>query len=228
MGIEACTSEHAGTPLRSRAAALLVLNWLAGSPAPAAGAAECTVPKPGGFTLADSIALAAGPGLPRRVLDAAIELWAACANYGSSFPRLVQGTSGSRVIQIESATAPVGNRCGSFSASSIRLHGVARAGGRTVFCDAPVRILAHEIGHALGLADAPDGEVCRDHIMAHTFHGPEQRRRVQPSECQAVGQRWLTPAEHEVVDRLVNQWNEAGRHHRVGSSPLGEQGALDK
>jgi hypothetical protein len=29
---------------------------------------------------------------------------------------------------------------------------------------------------------------------------------VEPSECQAVGQRWLTPGELLVRDRLITQW----------------------
>jgi hypothetical protein len=141
------------------------------------------------------------------LLEAAIDLWTTCANYGSGFPRLVTGTRGNRVIRIESASRVEGNRCGSFAANTIRLHAVARDGARVVPCSPSDRVLAHEIGHALGLADAPPVESCRDHIMAPAFHPRDAGRLVKPSECQAVGQRWLTPEEHDAQERLIIQWS---------------------
>ena len=175
----------------------------------------CTVAKSSDTTLAGTIALEPDPDLPPDLVEAAIELWTACANYGSGFPRLVAGTRGSRVIRIEPASRVEGNRCGSFAASTIRLHAVARDGARVVPCTPPDRVLAHEIGHALGLADAPAVESCRDHIMAPAFHPRDGGRLVQPSECQAVGQHWLTPEEHDVQERLVTQWSGAARAAEV-------------
>src|SRR6185436_15320606 len=51
----------------------------------------CTVATSNDITLAGSIALEPDPGLPPRLLAAAIDLWSACANYGAGFPRLVPG-----------------------------------------------------------------------------------------------------------------------------------------
>jgi hypothetical protein len=170
------------------------------------GRSECTVTKGTDTTLGETIALEPGPAVPPRLVEAAIELWAACANYGTGFPRLVRSDSGSRVIRVERAAAPVGTRCGAFAASTIQIHGIARDGARAVPCAAPERILAHEIGHALGLADAPPVPWCRDHIMAQAFAVHDSGRRVQPAECQAVGQRWLTVEEHELQRRLVTDW----------------------
>jgi hypothetical protein len=160
-------------------------------------------------TLAGTIALEPDPTLPPALVEAAIDLWTACANYGSGFPRLVTGTLGSRVIRIEPVSRIEGSRCGSFAASTIRLHATARDGARVVPCTPSDRILAHEIGHALGLADAPPIESCRNHIMAPAFHPRDAARLVQPSECQAVGQHWLTPEEHDVQEHLVTQWSGA-------------------
>ena len=167
----------------------------------------CTIAKSNDVTLAGSIALEPDPALPPRLLAAAIDLWSACANYGAGFPRLVPGAAGSRVIRIEHAAELEGRRCGSFAASTIRLHSMARDSGRLVPCAPTDRILAHEIGHALGLADAPPLESCRDHIMAQAFQPRDGRRRVQPSECQVVGQHWLTPEEHDAQERLVTDWS---------------------
>lgn len=166
----------------------------------------CTVAKSSSTTLAGTIALEADPALPPHLLAAAIELWSACANYGSGFPRLVAGADGTRVIRIEPANGTEGRRCGSFAASTIRLYGVARWSDRVMPCLPLERILAHEIGHALGLADAPALPSCRDHIMAPVFESRDVGRRVQPSECQAVGQHWLTPEEMNAQERLVDEW----------------------
>jgi hypothetical protein len=168
----------------------------------------CTVAKSVGTTLAGTIALETDPGLPPRVVASAIALWSACANYGSGFPRLVAGTLGTRVIRVEPVSTPQGRRCGSFEASTIRLYPVALEDGRPVPCLPPDRILAHEIGHALGLADAPARSECRDHIMAQSFEPHAPGRRVQPSECQAVGQHWLTPDELRDQERVVTEWSE--------------------
>ena len=148
-------------------------------------------------------------------LAAAIDLWSACANYGEGFPRLVAGTDGNRVIRIEPVADVDGSRCGSFIASTIRLHATARSSGRLLPCTPIDRVLAHEIGHALGLADAPPLESCRDHIMAPAFHPRDAGRFVRPSECQAVGQHWLTPEEHDTQERLIIQWSGASAAEEV-------------
>jgi hypothetical protein len=168
----------------------------------------CTVPRSDGTTLAGTIALETDAAVPTRLVAAAIALWSSCANYGSGFPRLVAGTEGTRVIRIEAASTVEGRRCGSFNASTILLYPLASEQGRPVPCLPPERILAHEIGHALGLADAPARPECREHIMAQTFEAHDAARRVQPSECQAVGQHWLTPDEEKAQERVVTEWSE--------------------
>jgi hypothetical protein len=209
-----------------RPVAAAALAWAAGllaaGPMRAATTADapeakvaCTVAKSSGINLAESIALEPDPTVSPRLLTAAIELWSACSNYGSSFPRLVAGARGSRVIRVEAAPRLAGRRCGSFAANTIRLHMVARNGPRLVPCTPSVRILAHEIGHALGLADAPPSPSCRDHIMAQADQSQVGGRRVQAGECQVVGQHWLTPEEHDVQERLVTQWNREVSNEEV-------------
>lgn len=169
-------------------------------------AGTCTATKSQGMALGEAIGIEAAPGLPRRLVADAIALWSACANYGAGFPRLVAGSHGSRVIRVEQVRGVEGRRCGSFTANTIRVHAFARDGDRLVPCQSAERILAHEIGHALGLADAPDLPGCRGYIMAGAFDPRGGGRRVHPSECQVVGQRWLTPEEHQVQELLVREW----------------------
>jgi hypothetical protein len=50
------------------------------------------------------------------------------------------------------------------------------------------RGLAHELGHVLGLLDAPDEHECRAAIMA-AFNPNGPARSVTPMECAAVAVR---------------------------------------
>lgn len=56
--------------------------------------------------------------------------------------------------------------------------------------------LAHEIGHALGLGDAPVGTQCQFYIMAWINGTNTYSRSVQPEECSMVDTKWIGPGEN--------------------------------
>ena len=180
-----------------------MLAWLV-----AAGAAEatCTTLQKPNVAMASTIGLVGGAQLPPAALAAAIQAWGTCANYGTGFPSLLMGDTGTRTVAIEFFPERVGAaRCGDFSARTVRLYGFVDTGAGAVRpCPAVALNLVHEIGHVLGLSDAAPGRACQHHAMASINPNNAYRRWVTTEECQAVGQRWITPAEWaQVSDRSL-------------------------
>lgn len=142
-------------------------------------------------------------------VESAIALWRACRNFGSGFPELVAGEESGRRLEVDHRPDEAGpGRCGSFAGNRIILWGRQRQPDGTLRpCGAVEQNLAHELGHVLGLADAPLGASCSRRIMARLHDANLGSRRVQEDECMAVGQLWLTPSE---VGRLAT----AGRSPR--------------
>ncbi len=171
---------------------------------PAAG--ECTRtraldPPP----MASSIGLFADPRLPAAVVRRAISAWSVCPAYGRDFPGLTVGRSGTRdlFVKFDPSAVGVDDACGRFSGREITLYARTRTrAGNIVGCGPLSQNLMHEIGHALGLADAPRS--CDSFAMAKLNPRNRFHRRVQPSECRLLARRWIVagpalPAESRLM-----------------------------
>ncbi len=132
-----------------------------------------------------------------------IAFWQSCINYAKGFPAITDRAPASRLVQVELRRSSSTNRCGSFRGRTITLYVYAtQTNGTRVRCPSPARNLAHEIGHVLGLADAPSAPLCKERIMSVLRDGNGERRAVGNDECQAAGHRWLTPQENEEWEAL--------------------------
>lgn len=167
-------------------------------PAGALGAGEpaCHEPPPRSPIAGESIGLVYGPEIGRDVVDEAITLWRSCPNHRSDFPALLHG-QGTATITLVLAPGNSGSkRCGSFRGRTITLYRWARTSDRSVrSCGSLALNLAHELGHALGLADAHERPGCSRTIMADLEEGNLFRRDVTAEECRLAGERWRTLVE---------------------------------
>ena len=162
--------------------------------APGAIAAECVSLRPGlGPAAASSVGLFVDPRLPAHEVERAVDAWGVCSEPGGDFPPLRVGTAGTRDLFIRFDPAAIGlaERCGEFSGRTITLFSRTRASdGSVVRCGSLAQNLTHELGHALGLADAP--RTCDSFAMAKLNPSNGFHRKVQPAECRWIGQRWQT------------------------------------
>ena len=182
-------------------AAFVLLSLVAAT----ASAGECTSTiltntrgRPG-----DLIELRAKGKLPKGVLAEAVALWEECPGYGLGFPAFVTEPREVPPMPVRTLTVEYHPRsespvCGRFFGNEIHLYAFARDDrGRVRHCGAPELLLAHELGHVLGLADAGREAACREHVMAHVDELNRGDRRVRPSECETAGLCWQTAAERE-------------------------------
>jgi hypothetical protein len=196
---------RASTDFGLRAALLVAFMHVFGC---AAIAESCATLKSDTVMLADSIALRVASDLPPEVVSAAIEYWRRCANYEEGFPELIVAGVGTQILDIRYAGSRGDSRCGDFRGRTITLYRWALlADGTRVRCGSLPQNLAHELGHALGLRDAREGAECRRRIMSQINSSNRASRRVESSDCQVVGQRWLTFSEsrrrQEIQRRLL-------------------------
>ncbi len=179
--------------MQTRSPILLVLALTLSHITPAW--AGCTSLRSDQPTLGESIAVVQGPEISPRSVEKAFALWRSCPNYGQDFPILLEGGNGTRLITIRYQPRSRTKRCGSFQGSIVTLYKTATdSSGRPVSCGPRAQTLAHELGHVLGLNDAPEDRACRSRIMA-AFNPEKPWREVNPEECRAVGRKWHTPAE---------------------------------
>ena len=149
----------------------------------------CVLALPPRAALDYSISLFPAPGTPPEILQAGVELWSACLGSDDAVPRFELGPGGRRALTVEWNAGSSGARyCGRVEGLRIRLFAVAMAAnGAPVRCDPPALTLAHELGHVLGLDDAPPRWECRAHVMAQAS-GID--RAVQRDECRSAAERW--------------------------------------
>lgn len=183
-----------GTVPRLAAAALLCLLWIAA--ARPAAAQVCTAIDSSAIYLGDRIGVELVGPLHRRVLEEALDEWRRCANYGTGFPAFGDGP-GDRSVTVRYRPGAVGRgHCGSFERSEIVLYDqMIDDQGRRVGCGSLALNLAHELGHVLGLADAPTDGGCERTVMSWITPRNAFKRGVASAECQAAGQAWLTRSE---------------------------------
>lgn len=168
--------------------------------APASAAAQCSLLGDGGVQLGDAIGLVADAGVPPRVIDEAIAIWKSCPSFGSAFPAFTAAAGASRtlVVRYQKIRKSPGDRksCGAFSGNTIVLYGYVVSPRRRIYhCGSLASNLAHELGHALGLADAPPGPACARHVMADLTSDHLFNRGMDDEACRVVGRRWITPDE---------------------------------
>ena len=165
--------------------------------------AQCTTRKSTTTVWGDSIALVADSAIEPRIVDEAIQLWSQCANYRGGFPYLAANGSSPMRLTIRLRSTSSRAACATIRGRTITLYEFATlAGQRFAPCGSLAHNLAHEIGHFLGLRDAPRNPTCADAIMATLSPGNRFVRRVRASECQSVGQRWLTPIESSMIAQI--------------------------
>jgi hypothetical protein len=196
-----------------------------------ARARDCVALRPGRVSLGDSIALVVSTHLAEAILEEAVAVWRGCANYGSDFPHLEVRQAGDisppgagwgtsqLEIRFESGLGPTG-RCGEFRGRVITLYPSARTStGRVKRCGSLALNLAHELGHALGLADAAEGPSCEGTIMAGVSSRNAHVRAASPEECRLVGARWLTLSEASPEREGASPPEAAGDADRTLSLP---------
>jgi hypothetical protein len=176
------------------------------SAAGGASAQQCASPLSSFQSHGSAISLVSDGSVDDGLIAQALTLWQACANYGDSFPVFRHGGSGSRTVRVgRQLYKGVGLTCGTFNGSTIQLFDlyVDRA-GELHPCGSLAQNLAHELGHALGLEDAPDEPLCAGSIMSPLTHSNQASRRVSVAECVLVGQKWITGDEELRVATLGN------------------------
>lgn len=152
------------------------------------------------------------------LLERAIQHWRACQSFGSGFPALQVGAGCLQTVAVDHLPVSSGTRyCGTFQGRQITVYASAVGrGGRPVSCGDPALVLAHELGHVLGLEDAPPGAACRAYVMASATPWPEPDRRVQPEECALADAHWSTRLEPFAAD-LVTADDPASRSGEADS-----------
>lgn len=145
----------------------------------------------------ESIGIVFTPDVPLDLVQEAVERWSHCPGYGTDFPAFRIGQQGTQTIEVSFDKAYRSRpRCGSFVGRNIALYAFAAdRRGRVQHCGSRVDGLVHELGHVLGLLDVPVGSDCQYHAMANIDSSDRDRRQIQPDECLAAGERWLTPQE---------------------------------
>ena len=156
--------------------------------------------------MGEAIAVVSDGTIKDRVIEKAVALWQTCPAYATDFPgfRVGDDETSFRKISVTYQKIRInpGDRksCGWFSGNAITLFGYVRtAKGDLLHCGTLAQNLAHELGHVLGLADAPEIPECSPYIMSDMDSDNLYRRSVTAQECRAIASRWLRAPE----DRLA-------------------------
>lgn len=132
------------------------------------------------------------------IVATAISAWhTECSGSGTDYPRLLNGGDGSYDITLTRAHRSPDSRCGSEISGTITVYNLTRDGTP---CSDTALVIAHEIGHSLGLGHTADSTCC-DHYMMHpSTVGSLSSRSVQSQECNEVKAEWVMPNEPEHPD----------------------------
>lgn len=98
-----------------------------------------------------------------------------------------------------------GAQCGVFHGRSIDLYRFAVDTKDAIrSCGDPALVLAHELGHVLGLDDVSTDR-CPNHIMSWIDSMNLDRRAVQPVECEIAAAGWRTFAEMAAEESVAEE-----------------------
>ena len=167
---------------------------------PQSGSSQCASLKdPNSPRQGEQIHFQAGSGIDSTLIVAAIEMWqSGCpGDMGVDFPTLQSGGSGgaSYTVVLEGHNGSDAH-CGEFSASLIRLYTSSTDQyGNRQDCGNRTMNLAHEMGHVLGLADAPRSQNCEHNIMSWITRNNGGSRVVRSEECAQADLKWNTATE---------------------------------
>jgi len=156
--------------------------------------AQCSVfsPNYGGRPWpGDSIGVRAGDGVDEADIVGAIDIWQrGCQDLYAAgrIPRLVANRPGARTVRVDldAKVSPRCGVCGEFNAASIKIWRFTIRNNKAVSCGPVARLIAHELGHVLGLGDAPERRECCTHIMSPIWTDKLLLDRVLPGECELV------------------------------------------
>lgn len=183
-----------------RAPCVALAPFLIALLAPERAQAQCSgLKNPDSSVTGSEIRYVAGsPEVSSALLNDAVQAWnTGCpGQFGEDFPTLLAGGSGglTYTVAFGGHNSSDGD-CGRFSGLTIMLFSSSTESGQRKDCGNLTMNLAHEIGHTLGLADAPTGSQCQHHIMSWINRDNLYSRSVQPEECEKVDQRWSMPGE---------------------------------
>lgn len=188
-----------------RARRLIGTFWLGfccfSTMAPAGGAVPRCAASATGTLQGEAIGVHLDASMPRAAAERALARWTACERSSTGFPRLTLDAPAPIEVWVRYVRGnSQSERCAFFARREIVLFGAAldRA-GKPYPCSPAEVLLAHELGHVLGLADAPRGGACALAIMAQDDPRFARLRAVQPEECAAVDRRWRTAVERSEV-----------------------------
>jgi hypothetical protein len=178
-------------------ASLVAGGQAAGSPRPRPDPASCTVLTSDDDRWGDEIGLLSiDPAMSARVIEQAIDRWQKCDGYASDFPRFVVGPGRGRRVRVRiERREPGAGYCGIFAGETITIHRLARIEARIAPCPPTDRVLAHELGHVLGLRDVEIGRGCPTFIMSEIVERGPALQTVSQAECSAVAKHWITSRE---------------------------------
>lgn len=177
---------------------ILALLTFSGGPL---DAADCSLPDPR-FSLSPGNAITVtSVGFTNAELNTAIGYWSQCSGYSTDFPMFQIGGAGGvpvTVQKIVGKSTTVGGGCGSFAPDIVNGH--LESAVITVWtqqkdgasCVPLSDVIAHEFGHVLGLANAPNDSSCNGHIMGIRVLST---RDVYPDDCAMADDMWETSTE---------------------------------
>ena len=186
-------------PVIAFSAASMIMVFSAG----ALVAIDCSVPTTSFGTSLGTAFNVTTAGFTAADIQAAADYWN-CPSYTGYIPTFQVGSGDVpvTVVKVDGRSTTQGGGCGFFEPSIVNGH--LESANITVWtnqadgtsCEPLTDSLAHELGHLLGLDNAPDpfGQ-CLDHIMGG--RGIGFTRSVQPDDCQVADDKWMTTNESQ-------------------------------